>query len=257
MRLMKKCIVVISSLVILVSLVACKSSKAAISKDVKDNTNVQEPVIANNCVLRACFYVDDIKLNAGTSFSVEVEGQENPIVLTALHLFGPNGGLEKDIVSSELPNHVKGAVFSDAFTSKACGSATKTILIPEAKPSPNVSKDIAAFVSDKNSGLSPLKINDMLPEVGETVWLAASVYGGAPEDKKLHKAVVVESTDSKLAFEYENDKLELKATSGAPVLNSAGKVVGLNIGSMKNKGKVIGVANPCVSFNKLLKDALK
>jgi len=59
-----------------------------------------------------------------------------------------------------------------------------------------------------------------------------------------------------LVFEYEEKDIELTATSGAPILNSKGEVVGLNAAGGEQNGKKIGVANPCTGMAKMIKKAL-
>jgi V8-like Glu-specific endopeptidase len=79
------------------------------------------------------------------------------------------------------------------------------------------------------------------------------------EDKKekLHKATVTEASDSILSFEYDDNNLTCNATSGAPIINEKGEVVGVNLGYKQKDGKLIGIANPSASFKKLIVKAIK
>lgn len=257
MKIINKHIVVVLSLLMAVSFMSCKTKDNKVVKKQENNTTINEPVIGDSPILRPVFTLDNRKLEAGTAFAVSIDEQKPPIFLTALHLFGPNGGLDLEISSSELPSRVKKAEFYDAFNEEKRGEASKTALIPIAKINVGVDKDIAAFISDEKLKVTPFKLSDNLPKKGEAVWLAASVYEGAPKNQKLHKAIVLEASDSLLMYKYENNNLNLQATSGAAVLNSEGRVVGLNIGSMREDNKLVGGANPCTNVKKLLNESLK
>ncbi|WP_010249918.1 trypsin-like peptidase domain-containing protein [Acetivibrio cellulolyticus] len=215
-----------------------------------------EPVLLDNTILRPDFYLHGTDFEAGTAFAVEIPEKNASMVLTALHLFGPDGGLEEEIPSSELADNIQKVTFSDAFTGEACGECVEVLSIPDAEVSSGVDKDIAAFYYGDDMKVPKLKISSKLPKKGETIWLAASVMT-APEDKKLHKATVRSASKKMLTFEYEDEGIMITATSGAPILNSKGEVVGINIGGYEDGKTVTGCANPCTSFKEMIMDALK
>lgn len=236
------------------TLTSCTSKEA--NNSITNKQELNESSINKNFILRPSFETSQGTLEAGTAFAVKVEEEENPIIITAMHLFGPDGGLEEEVFANYLPNFVKKAQFNDAFEDSETIESSKVVLIPEAKPIPEINKDIAAFIADKDAKVSTAEIYAGKLKVGETVWLAASVLDGEPQDKKLHKAVVTISNEKMLEFKYENPNLNLRATSGAPILNSEGMVVGINL-SVYNEGKdLIGIANPSISFHNLLVKAL-
>lgn len=214
----------------------------------------REPVLEENTILRPDFYMRNTDFSAGTAFAVDI-GDES-LILTALHLFGPDGGLDEQIPSSELANNIKKVEFTDAFTGDGCGECTQVLNIVDAEADSSVNKDIAAFIYGDNMNVPKLRIASKLPKKGETVWLAASVMT-APEDKMLHKAKVRSASNSMLTFVYEDEGINIMATSGAPILNSKGEVVGINIAAMDEGNKVIGAANPCTSIKKMLQDSLE
>ncbi|MDP4182420.1 MAG: serine protease [Bacillota bacterium] len=240
---------------ILVLLGACSDTK---SRNVEELTskNIQDPSVPENSIFRPHIELLNNNLDAGTAFGVELEGRKEPYVITAIHLFGPNGGLDKDIPSVELAKNIKKVSITDVFSSKECGTLDKILTIPEAKPVPEIDKDIAVFIGTSDLKINKFKINAGLPKEGDNVWLAASVYGGAPENQKLHKATITSVGEKGLYFKYENSNLKLQATSGAPILNSDGQVIGINISMISKNGDLIGVANPSCSFIKLIKNAL-
>lgn len=246
MRLNKNLVISISLLFILL-LTACTNSS---------KTVMTEPVLLENTILRPTFELKDDSFEAGTAFAVDMPDEKVSLVLTALHLFGPDGGLDKNIPSTELPSIVEKVTFEDAFSGKDCGECIKVLNIPDAKPSPDIDKDIVAFYYGDNMKVPKLKISDELPKIGESVWLAAPILG-ASKDQKLYKGKVSYSKDKMILYAFDDKTISLQATSGAPVLNNEGKVVGINIGSINKNGQLIGAANPCTSFKKMLKNALK
>lgn len=219
------------------------------------NETAVEPVLPDNTILRPDFYLQGNNYAAGTAFAVEIPEKNTSLILTALHLFGPDGGLEEQIPSSELKDKIQKVVFYDAFTDAECGETVKVLSIPDAKVSSQLHTDVAAFYYGDNMSVPKFKISDKLPKKGETVWLAASLVTET-NDKKLHRATVKSASKKMLTFEYEDGGIELRATSGAPILNSKGEVVGINIGGYTEGKKVIGGANPCTSFKKMIIDAL-
>lgn len=244
---LKKNLVISICISLLLLLTACLDSS---------QKTMTEPVLLDNTILTPTFELQDKSFVAGTAFAVDMPDEDVSLVLTALHLFGPDGGLEKNIPSAELPNKVKKATFKDAFTGKDCGECVKVLSISDAKPSPDIDKDIVAFYYGDNMAVPKLKIAKELPKIGESVWLAASVIG-ASEEQKLYKARVDYSKDDMIIYAFEDKTISLQATSGAPILNADGEVVGINIGSVNQNGELLGAANPCTSFKKMLENALK
>jgi hypothetical protein len=119
-------------------------------------------------------------------------------------------------------------------------------------------RDVAAFPLDTaKAPIHPvrLKLAAAAPKVGDSVWLLAQVPEGAPPSQLLHHAVVRSSTDQALQYAFDNVGLNLQGTSGAPVVNAAGEVVGTNLGGGTLPGKLIGVGNSLASLRALLNAA--
>jgi hypothetical protein len=62
------------------------------------------------------------------------------------------------------------------------------------------------------------------------------------KDQLIHGAKVVRVDSGWLHFDYDDKTLILDGTSGAPVLNEAGDVVGINAGASEQEGRSIGFA---------------
>lgn len=249
---LKKYVSIIAILMLVSSMSACSGHNNAVEKD------IVPPKISKHFILQPSFETAMGTFSAGTAFALTMEGQKVILVLTAHHIFGTAGGLKKQIKSEELPNFIKLASFDDVFDGSRVTTSTEVVIIPGAEPCGKyVNKDLAAFKITPNKNISTAKLCTTKPTIGQTVWLAASVIEGAPKDQKLHEAIVTLSNDKELDFKYSNSKINLKFTSGAPILNSKGEVVGINLGGIHENGKLIGVANPSISIKKLLDSALK
>ncbi|GAE90805.1 hypothetical protein [Acetivibrio straminisolvens] len=133
---------------------------------------------------------------------------------------------------------VEKAIFTDAYNDNQCGECEKVLKIEDAETYPEVNKDIVAFYYGENLDANRLKLSSKLSKKGEMVWLAALTLLGV--EPKLHKATVKSVSDEMLIFEYQDKDIILNATSGAPVLNASGEVVGLNIGGGEQFGKKLG-----------------
>lgn len=219
--------------------------------------SLKESDIPNNFVFRPYFETVEGEFSAGTAFAVKLKNIDKPVIVTAIHLFGPGGGLEEQIDAGSLPDFIINAKFYDLFVDKLSVESNEVLPISDAKPYPSINTDIAAFIISEDSDISTAVIFEGKVQPGEEVWLVASVYSGEPEGKKLHRAIVTKSSDEKLKFIYDNNKIDLTATSGAPIINDKGQVVGINIGSGNVGDKLFGIANPSSSFYNMLENAAK
>lgn len=182
------------------------------------------------------------RVEAGTASCVQLEGVSRPVILTALHLFGPAGGLAQDIAPGQLAKTVHGYNLQPIGPGRALAGSAGTALSLPAQAG-----DIAAFWCPDKVKLKPLRLGAM-PRKGDPVWLAAQVVGGAPEEQLLHPATYQGLHEGMLVFVYKNSGLELRATSGAPILNSSGQLVGINYGGGSEDGHLVGLANPVSRF---------
>lgn len=215
------------------------------------------PVVSEGFVLRPLFQTVDGELAAGTAFVAEIPGSGARVLLSALHLFGENGGLDREIPPDELPAYVSGVHLAAAFDGSPVGTAEGPIEIPDASPmneKPGVG-DIVAFRLAPEASLPAAPLAASNPAVGDTIWLAAEVSGVA--DRHLFAAKVVEIDRADLIFIYEDPSLDLRATSGAALLNAAGEVVGINVGGGNDDGILFGFANSVDNFRGRLLNAIE
>jgi hypothetical protein len=106
-------------------------------------------------------------------------------------------------------------------------------------------KDIAAFpLIGQGTGLPGLTLAEKEPATGSKVWLVAQLKGGNPE-LLLHRATIVGQEQGALIYAFDDRRIELQATSGAPVVDAAGKLGGINLAGTTAEGSndVQGVAD--------------
>lgn len=219
------------------------------------------PDVPDLFLLRPSFETTRGEVRAGTAFAVALPGRPRAILLTALHLLGEAGGLKEEVAAKDVPEVLKGLVVTDPFDKNRppIHLGDDVASIPESAPFRTKSKagDIVAFFVPADVKLPTKPLATKPPAKGARVWLAADVLGGAPKGRRLHPAKVLDEGEGLLLYEFDDAGLELRATSGAPVLNAAGEVVAINLASGKTpEGTLFGAGNPATRFRPFLEAAV-
>jgi hypothetical protein len=199
------------------------------------------PAFTDASICRPEFNVDGARYRAGTAFLLQTE--QRTLLVTAQHLFGPDGGAAADVPASEVPARVRMDVCV-AFDGGARWRAETPLAIEGARPGfdENAMRDVAAFpVAGRAERLPVLRLASQPPAVGEAVWLVAQTIGEPSSSALLHRGVVAALNDSALVFVYDAP-ISITATSGAPIVNARGEVVGVNYGGGEDAGRYIGLA---------------
>jgi hypothetical protein len=168
----------------------------------------------------------------------------HPLMLTALHVMDELAKLKGINCSSdnagytgrELPHQVTSVRLYDPFAPNwvlaELGAAGDMLFLPDARiceEEPYSHRDIAAFRVDPSAPVRPIRLAVVPPVVGEPIWLAVNLGRGVRE--RAIQAVVVEMTERTLVFRFGMPATTMPPyTSGAPLLNRTGEVVGINIG---------------------------
>jgi hypothetical protein len=218
------------------------------------------PTLATDIILQPEFQTKKMTFAAGTAFLVKVDGYKRTVVLSAIHLLGPDGGYPEQVSARDVAQVIEKVTFTDKFTGEKPLSVSQGVItIPDAAPFDKGSKagDILAFWGPENTFRKPLSLAAKGPAKGDPVWLAARVREGAPQTQQLHRATVLAEQKGQLYYEFDNAKLNIDGTSGAPVLNAAGEVVAINVGGGMDKGKLLGVGNPVGVFREHLLQGCK
>jgi hypothetical protein len=216
----------------------------------------QTPEAAPCTVMVPVFTVDGVSKDVGLMFAVEVGDKR--VLVTAHSLFGPAGGFAAPIPAAELPTRVTKVLLRDAYETRTdCGFSTAVLPVPDAEPMAAAhqgGRDVAVFAvgvpakgkeakkAAENPPLVPLMFASAAPAVGDVVRVLAPTAGRA--DRQVGAKVVEVGTGS-LYFQYDDNTVDVTGTVGAPVVNAAGQVVGINVGAGKmDDGSLIGAASP-------------
>src|SRR5262249_14215142 len=158
-----------------------------------------------------------------TAFLIKLDGRL--LLVTAHHIFGPDAGLSRAYAWNELPALVHGVV-AGSPDGRSELSAAAPLSIPGAMASSpgEYEYDVAAVSVTDAGAFAVLELAEKQPQPGDPVYLLAQTRGSA---ELRHAAHVIPSPRA-LCFLYE-EQLDLTATSGAPVVDAEGKVVGINV----------------------------
>ena len=209
-----------------------------------------------NTIFKPTFLTGFSSYTAGTAFVCEFpEGQQ--LLLTAHHLLGSAGGFESELRWNELNQVIKLTVGISFHDTSVSLTSKRALLIDGARAldQRGLANDIAAFSVEPKSGQPTLKLAKQNPKVGDTVWLFGRQAGQSKTE--LLPTVVTSSVASELDYAFENKSVQLRGTSGAPVIDSEGAVVAINIGGTEHEGKLIGYGNPVASIRAHLARAIK
>lgn len=213
-----------------------------------------EPKLPMQAIGHPRFVKNDGKIwSAGTAFLVRWDTGD-PVLLTAHHLLGPAGGLEKEIPPGEVAMQIKTVRFNDFLNRFVSGTTTQVMaLSPLAQPAPDdQSRDMVAFRFTPEAGAEPGKELQVLPlatanpAVNEPLWLVGRASGekrAGTEGVLLYPARAVLSEDKRLVIQMK-EAVPGRGFSGAPVVNAKGEVVGLMLSSSQWMDVNFFVCNP-------------
>ncbi len=201
----------------------------------------------------------------GHGFAVAHRGR--PLLLTALHVMDELirlVGVDCSVANAaytgrELPAAVTKVNLYDLFQPRwmlaFLGEAGPMLAMADARlgePEPNSARDLAAFRLGEAAAakLRPVPLATQRPARGEALWLAAR--NDADLGKRYYKAVVVHIDDQAMAFRYEEIATGPRYSSGAPLLNREGQVVGVNVGGGRFRGSKFGHGCHLANIRRLL-----
>jgi len=145
-------------------------------------------------------------------------------------------------------------VFADKWMLSKVGTAGPMLSLPESRvgeEEPYSDRDIAAFSAGGGMFVAG-NLAMKAPRVGDPIWLG--VNRGLAATGRTMEAVVVECTERTLIFRFVCEEVPL-FTSGAPLLDRDGGVVGINVGGGSFGGRRFGHANHVMNIHRHLKTA--
>ena len=198
------------------------------------------------------------------AFVVDSEDGGQPLVLTALHVMddliksvGPDCTVQNlSYTGEELPGVVTEVrlydVFAENWMVAELGSARSMLVLPEARvgeEEPLSDRDVAAFRVSQSARVTVGRLAAETPRPGDPVWL---VSRRPASNLRTIGAVVVETTDRTFILRFANPEEIAPYSSGAPLLDQKGAVVGINVGSGWFCGQRFGHGNHARSIRRHL-----
>jgi hypothetical protein len=205
--------------------------------------NAPAPTVPDRFVVRPEFRSGRESFFGSYAFVIAAEDGGAPLIVTALHVLDEVAKFRNVDCSDnnpgysgrELPSHITAVRLYDPYTANwvlsELGSAGEMLHLADARicgVEPYSQRDVAAFRTLPASRIQPLQLANALPVAGEPVWLAANLGRGVRE--RTLQAVVVEVTDETFVFRFAYPTTLPPYTSGAPLINSVGDVIGVNVG---------------------------
>ena len=196
-------------------------------------------------VYRPMFETTQGQVDAGTAFVITHKGKQYAV--SAHHLLGLAGGLDKDYLGKDMPTLFKSVTLNPVQQGHEPLTSATAVKIEQAESLTDQTLVHDIFMAElENASAKPFPLAKSLPKVGEVVYVYAKLVSGSKA--LLHKAVVIFSDENELGYAFV-EKVNLRATSGAALLNSNHEVVGINLaGGAGENGQTIGWANPVNSI---------
>jgi CBS domain-containing protein len=201
------------------------------------------------------------RVQAGTASLVRLEGRPESYIVSARHLLGPLGGFDKQIAAADVPEFVQ----SIRMTSLHCGVVTyqvRGLAVPSKRLDPTGGEpidDLAIYANQER--LPPERavvLAEEPPALGSRVWLVAKTRGSARDDGIMHSGEVIAS-HTWIIFQFDDETVNTRSASGAPVVNDEGKLVGVYTGHRIGLGTVpdhlFGFAIPAPLIAETIRDA--
>jgi hypothetical protein len=193
----------------------------------------------------------DGKFAAGKAFVVAASC--GPVLISAYHLFGEGGGLKAQIPVAALTENIKEITLLDITTHQLKFNLNGKSVTPlDAKPCCEGSGaarppgDVFAFKSTTDLSSSAMPVSKTPANKGDRLRVLTSVMVGSGTS---FDAVSLGMRDGYLMYEIVSPGYVQQATSGAPVVDTEGRVVAINLGGGASAtGKMFGTGNPAVAW---------
>ncbi len=215
-----------------------------------------EPLVVTNGVPAGFLFHPTFRTGGGVTrggivFAARGGASSDPVLISALRLMGPAGGLDRPIDALDLFTSVQSVDLRDCQSGRFQASVPgKTLIIPGAKafPASSLHGDVIAFRPDAMPDLTPLQLSDSQTWPGEKAWIPSSKD---PSSTAFHAAKILTNRNGRMVLEIEERCESLSSIEGffgAPVINSANEIVGVVSVVQTKDDRCRLLATPSVRF---------
>ncbi len=204
------------------------------SKEQNTDGSSKEAVAIDTLAAEGSFnvnwYTTDGEYASGTAFLMDSDVHGEKLLVTAFHFLWPEDA--DTFTGKDLPEYVLGGEIFYALDYSTTGASLKNcVIIEDADSAPNIEKDVAAFTIQGGDDLRTLSLATKAPKKGDKVYLLASLW----DTDDIHENCVYEgkvtSVDGGVLLYSLEGKPGTGGASGGPIVNEAGEVVAIHMGS--------------------------
>ena len=182
--------------------------------------------LAAKCSYTVHWHSKDGDFDSGTAFAMDSTAHGQKLLVTAVHFLWNDD--DPDFTGADIPGYVTGGEIRYVKTFEPTGASLKNALvIKDARPVPELDKDVAAFTVYGGKKLKTLPLSTHPVEYGDKLYLLANLW----DTEDVHENCVYEVT----AVSDSNGELTMTidprwgcmGASGGPIVNEYGEVVGI------------------------------
>jgi hypothetical protein len=192
-------------------------------------------------------------VTAGHAFLLEEKGER--FLVTAYHVLGPPGGLKTKIAARDVPREVKAIAGLCLGDGETVLLGAPLLLVENAKPfdADGADRDVVFAKVKASGGPTPFTLSSGTLKLGDRVWLFARLLD---RDRPMtYPAEITELSPGIVQYRMEDPTLNLRALSGAPVVNADGAVVAMHLGFGQKEEALMGAAAPAAGIRERLSAA--
>jgi hypothetical protein len=215
---------------------------------------VAEPKPDLNSITLPTFIFDQRHAaTAGVAWPVMEAGKQ--YLVTAHHILGPAGGLKTQLAPRDVAREVKAIASLCLGDGKTVFLATPALYVPKARiyDENGGDADVAVARLPDARGVKPLVLAAAAPKKNDPAWLFVRLVDR--DRPTLYPVTVIEVTPGFVQYKVEDKSLNLRAATGAPVLNAAGEVISMHLGFGKQTTALIGISCPAIAIRAHIREA--
>ena len=204
-----------------------------------------QPAPPPNVLFRPTFLSQDIAHYAGTAFRVQDATGGQHYLVTAHSLFGPAADMDIQMSSEDIARVIVAAVGVSCTDPRNVVLARNYVPLPGARRADEKGseKDLAVFELPSRLNEATLVLDPSPPVRGDRVW----IYLKNPTTSRveLEAATLAFVAETEIRYILDNQEVDLRGTTGAPLLSAEGRVVGMHLGVFTSKtGRRFGYGPP-------------